>query len=176
MTAVRREEQPAMGSTRAEARRTWLPRRGTVEVTVDASPEQVWAVISDVTRIGEWSHEAQSNVWLDGAVAAAPGVRFRGQNRQGRSRWSRTCEVVRVDDGLAIAWRTVPSRLYRDSSLWTYELEPAGAGTLIRQRFEILQIAPFFDWLYYRVVPAHRDRSAALEGDVRRLGEAAARG
>lgn len=174
MTAVQHEAPPAGGSVRAAARRTWLPRHGAIEVVVDAAPPQVWSVLADVTRTGEWSHEAQANEWLDGATTAAPGVRFRGRNRQGRNRWSRTCRVLHVDQGRSIAWQTIPTRIHPDSSVWTFELVPAGAGTLIRQRFEIVQIAPFFDWLYHLVVPAHRDRTEALAGDLRRLGEVAA--
>lgn len=152
-----------------------LPKNGSATVEVDATPEQVWALLADVTRTGEWSHETQGAEWLDGATAAAPGARFRGRNRQGRSRWSRVCEVVTTDVPGTISWRTVPSRLYADSTVWTYELEPAGTGCRITQRFEVVHINPVIDRLFYALMAAHRDRSIALEGDLRRLGEVAAR-
>ncbi len=152
-----------------------LPKAGSVTVEVAATPAQVWALLADVTRTGEWSHETQGAEWLDRATAAAPGARFRGRNRQGRSTWSRVCEVVTADEPHAISWRTVRSRLYPDSTLWSYEIVPTEAGCRVTQRFEVLYVNPVADRLFYVLVPAHRDRSAALESDLRRLGEVAAR-
>jgi hypothetical protein len=53
----------------------------TVEVEVDATPEAVWAVVADVTRVGEWSHECRSVQGVDGDHLARSGARFRGRNR-----------------------------------------------------------------------------------------------
>lgn len=46
-----------------------------------ATPEQVWQVLTDVPRIGEWSHECHTAQWLDGADQAAVGARFRGTSK-----------------------------------------------------------------------------------------------
>jgi len=151
-----------------------LPRNGQVSVEVDATPEQVWTLLTDITRAGEWSHETQGGEWLDGADGPSMGARFRGRNQNGRSKWSRQCEVVTADAPRTIGWRTVPTAVFRDSTVWTYELEPTDTGCRITQRFEVVKIGPFADRLYYAVVPAHRDRSVALADDVRRLGEHAA--
>lgn len=43
---------------------------GEVHVHVDAPPEIVYGVVSDVTRMGEWSPETVKCAWLDGAVGA----------------------------------------------------------------------------------------------------------
>jgi uncharacterized protein YndB with AHSA1/START domain len=150
-----------------------LPKSGSAAVDVDATPEQVWAVLADITRTGEWSHETQGGEWLDGATAAGPGARFRGRNRNGRTKWSRVCEVLTADAPDAISWRTVPSRLYPDSTRWTYELAPIDGGCRITQRFEVLKINPIVDRLFYAFIPAHRDRSAALAADLRNLGAVA---
>lgn len=152
-----------------------LPKSGSVAVEVAATPEQVWALLADVTRAGEWSHETQGGEWLDGASAAAPGARFKGRNRNGRTRWSRVCEVLTAESPRTISWRTVPTRLYPDSTVWTYELTPTDQGCRITQRFEVLKLNPVFDRLFYAIIPAHRDRSAALAEDVRRIGEVAGR-
>ena len=150
-----------------------LPRSGSVSVETTATPEQVWTLLADITRAGEWSHETQGGEWLDGATAAVPGARFRGRNEQGRTKWSRVCEVVEADAPTTIGWRTMPSPLYRDSTRWTYDLTPTGTGCRITQRFEVLKLGPVMDRLFYAIIPAHRDRSAALESDLHHLGEAA---
>ncbi|MEJ2889282.1 SRPBCC family protein [Actinomycetospora aeridis] len=151
-----------------------LPRHGAVEVVVDAPPEAVWAVLADVTRIGEWSHECSRAEWLGGATAAAPGVRFRGANEAGRIRWARVCTLRVVDAPRELAWRTHGPRLLGDSTDWTVRLEPAGAATRIRQEFTVVSLPAPVDHLIATVLPAHRDRLPALRGDLERLGEVAA--
>ena len=151
-----------------------LPRTGTVSVEVDASPEQVWTLLTDITRAGEWSHENTGGEWLGGASGPVPGARFHGRNAQGSYKWTRQCEVLAVDPCRSISWRTIPTRIYRDSTIWTYVIEPTERGSRITQSFEIVRLGKVMDRVLYAAVPAHRDRSEALEGDVRRLGEQAA--
>ena len=67
-----------------------------VTIHMNATPEQVWALVSDVTRIGEFSPETFEAEWLDGATGPAVGARFRGhvkRNEKGPIYWS-TCEVT----------------------------------------------------------------------------------
>lgn len=151
-----------------------VQKEGLVEVIVDATAPQVWAVVSDVTRIGEWSHECRAARWLGAADGAVPGARFRGRNRAGWARWSRTCEIVSVDPPHRISWRTVPTPLFPDSTEWRIQLEPAGEGrTLIRQSFTVLRAPWLLDRLYARLIPAHQDRDARLAQDLARVGGAA---
>jgi len=67
-----------------------------VTVHMNATPEQVWALVSDVTRIGEFSPETFEAEWLDGATGPEVGARFRGhvkRNEKGPIYWS-TCRVL----------------------------------------------------------------------------------
>jgi len=152
-----------------------LPRNGRCETTTTASPDDVWAIVGDPTRVGEWSHECGGAEWIDGATTARPGARFRGRNKVGRSKWARVCELVTVDAPHELAWRTVPTRLYPDSTLWTITIEPTDTGSRIEQRFEVLKLNPVLDGLFYLLIPPPRDRSEALRADIVRLGAAAER-
>ena len=152
-----------------------LPRNGRCETTTTASPDDVWAIVGDPTRVGEWSHECGGAEWIDGATTARPGARFRGRNKVGRSKWARVCELVTVDAPHELAWRTVPTRLYPDSTMWTITIEPTDAGSRIEQRFEVLKLNPALERLFYLLIPPHRDRSEALRADLVRLGVAAER-
>lgn len=153
-----------------------LQRRGSVEAVVDASVDAVWAVVSDPTRTGEWSHEARRHEWRAGSGPATPGARFRGHNRVGPIRWTRECEVLVVDPPREIAWRTVPTRLFPDSTEWRLHVEQAGAGrTRIVQTFRVLRLHPLLDRLFWLVLPPHRNRSAALTADLERIGRLARR-
>jgi uncharacterized protein YndB with AHSA1/START domain len=152
-----------------------LLRQVRVEHVTDAPPEAVWAIVGDPTRTGEWSHECRRLEWVDGATAAVPGARFRGRNRRGRSSWSRLNEVQAVEPGRSITWRTIPGRLYRDSTIWRIEVEPVDGGTRIVQSYDIVMLGPVMDRLLAIVAKPHRDRRAALTADLVRIGEVAAR-
>jgi hypothetical protein len=149
--------------------------RGHAETIVNASLENVWRIVNDITRVPEWSRECRHVEWLDGACKTVPGARFRGANRAGPFTWRRTNEVVAVDAPYRLVWRTVPSPCYPDSTEWRIELEPAGTGTHIVQAYDVRRAPKLLAFAYSMLVPSHRDRSSELVDDLRRLGQLAAR-
>jgi hypothetical protein len=145
------------------------PQPGQVETTTTASPEAVWAVLADVTRVSEWSHECRSVRWLDGSQPG-PGARFRGRNKSGRMGWSRACTVVFWEPSRELAYRTSGGAAFADSTEWRFTLTPAtGGGTVIRQSFQVLSLRVGADRVIWTLIPAHRDRLAALRADLGRL-------
>ncbi len=118
-----------------------IPRTSRVEVEVAAPVHAVWQVLADVTRTGEWSHECQRVTWLDGATSASYGARFRGGNKWLAFRWSRTNEIIELEPDHVIAWRTVPSWRFPDSTEWRFTLEASTVGTRITQTYELVQAA-----------------------------------
>lgn len=145
---------------------------GQCQVTVDADLDAVWDVVRDVTRVGEWSHECVGVAWLDGATAATPGARFRGRNKQGIFRWGRVCEIVTAKP-YELVWRTVPTALYPDSTEWKIRLQRTGNTTEIEQSFTVVRGPKLLALAYGFLLPAHRERTAALIEDLRRLGDLA---
>src|SRR6187431_2471844 len=109
----------ATTSDRKPPRRVQLKNR--VDVTVEADIDAVWAVVRDVTRVGEWSHECLGAEWVGFSTEATPGARFRGRNRAGLFRWGRVCEIVSAEP-FELVWFTVPTALYPDSSEWRITL------------------------------------------------------
>jgi uncharacterized protein YndB with AHSA1/START domain len=145
------------------------PVSGQAEVTTTASPGAVWAVLADVTRVGEWSHECHGAQWLDGATTAVPGARFRGRNKSGRVSWSRPCTIEACDRPRELVYRT-KGVAFGDATQWRFVLEPAGdGGTVIRQSYRVLSLPVWADRLLWVMVPAHHDRLAALRADLGRL-------
>lgn len=51
---------------------------------IKASRERLWEMVSDVTRMGDWSPETTTAVWTGGATGPAVGAKFRGSNRHGK--------------------------------------------------------------------------------------------
>jgi uncharacterized protein YndB with AHSA1/START domain len=112
-----------------------------VTVHMDAPPEQVWALVSDVTRIGEFSPETFEAEWLDGASRPESGARFRGhvkRNGKGPTYWT-TCKVVDCEPGRSFGFAVVNSG--RDVNTWRYELAPSGGGTDVTESFQLAPMA-----------------------------------
>ncbi|MGQ0805272.1 MAG: SRPBCC family protein [Actinomycetota bacterium] len=120
-----------------------LRTEGEVTVHVDAPPEHVYALVSDVTRTGEWSPECRRCVWVEGATGPAPGARFRGWNRSGLVRWSRLVEVVAAHPDREFGWRTLPDRFNKDSTTWRYRLAAEDGGTRLTQTYAIAALPRF---------------------------------
>ncbi len=151
-----------------------LPWQLELEVEVEATPQQVWDVLGDVTRVGEWSHECHTATWTPGSDGATVGAQFFGNNRSGRMSWGRRCTITESKPGRTLVYRT-SGGIPPDSTEWRFDLGglPSG-GTRIRQSFRILRISRLVEAAIYVFVPQHRDRSDALRGDLLRLGAVAA--
>jgi uncharacterized protein YndB with AHSA1/START domain len=146
-----------------------MARTATATIHIDASPMEVWRTVVDVQRQHGWSCEATKCEWVPPADQASAGARFRGYNRRGFRRWTRENEVTDVEPGQRLCWRTLPSRVYPDSTDWRIELRPDGAGTEVRESYQIRSMPRGFEIFMYWFNPSHRERSADLEGDLRRL-------
>lgn len=150
-----------------------VQKHGHVQVETDAAPSEVWSVLRDLPRIGEWSHECVAISFVGGATRAEPGVQFRGRNRQGAFRWGRRCEIITAEFP-ELSFRTVPTAAYPDSTVWTIRLGPTTCGgTRIDQTFDVVQAPAILEVVYAVLVPAHRDRNAALTEDLDRLASLA---
>jgi uncharacterized protein YndB with AHSA1/START domain len=105
----------------------------TVSVSLDihAPAEEVWALISDVTRMGDFSPENDGAVWLDGAQSASPGVRFKGTNSNGSRSWSTTCTVIEAEPGRSFAFRVKGGGM--KVATWRYDIEPTATGCQVAE-------------------------------------------
>jgi hypothetical protein len=95
-------------------------------VEIAAPADLVYGLVSDVTRMGEWSPETQACQWKSGATGPQVGARFSGNNRNGKHAWSTTCEVIAADPGRLFAYRV--SYLGMAIAEWSYELRPTANG------------------------------------------------
>ena len=104
---------------------------------IRATPEFVYDLVADVTRMGEWSPECYRCEWLGGATLAQPGARFKGYNRSGLIRWSNVSEIVTADRGRELAW--IMGGTEKRYSLWRYTFEALPEGSLVTESFESLR-------------------------------------
>ena len=95
-------------------------------VEIAASPAQVWDVVSDLRRMGEWSPQCVRMVVLGREIGV--GTRTINLNRQGWKRWPTSARVVAYEPEQTLAFRIPANR-----TVWTFELEPSATGTLLTE-------------------------------------------
>lgn len=138
---------------------------GQATVDVRADPDRLWAMVTDVTRMGEWSPETKRAEWLEGAEGPSVGARFKGYNQRGRSKWSTVCEVIDVEParsfGFAVGKATKPQ------TIWRYRFTPIEGGVQLTESFELVRPLGFFSRLVTRLTIGVRDRPADLEQGAR---------
>jgi uncharacterized protein YndB with AHSA1/START domain len=120
-------------------RQNWGDDRMSASATIhiEAPPEAVYDLITDVTRMGEWSPETYECEWVDGATGPAVGARFKGRNRMGPAKWSTTPKVTAAERGKVFEFNTGPTT-------WRYDFAGDGTGTTVTERYEITNGATRF--------------------------------
>ena len=120
-----------------------LPSLGDeVSVLMDAEPAEVWDLVSDVTRIGEFSPETFEARWTRGSTGPEVGAWFKGhvkRNGVGPTYWS-LCRVTRceVEEVFEFAVGTEEMNVNN----WGYRLEPKDGGTLVTEYFRLASNLP----------------------------------
>ncbi len=123
--------------------------------TIATDPANVFAALTDITRMGEWSPETIRAEWNDGVSEAAVGATFTGHNRNGDKEWTTEAEIVEL----------VPNeRFFFDCSVrgyvfskWGYTIEPTDGGCIVTEHAQDLRPASALE------------RSASISGVTDRL-------
>ncbi len=110
-----------------------------LEVSRDiaASPDAVFAALTDISRMGEWSPETYATEWQDGATEAAVGAVYTGHNRNGDKEWSTDAKIVEL----------VPNERFFFDCLsrgflfakWGYTIEEIDGGSRVTEFFQDLR-------------------------------------
>jgi hypothetical protein len=107
-------------------------------ITVEASAETLYDLVSDITRTGEWSPVCTSCWWDDeveaGQIEAGRvGAWFTGRNELPHRTWETRSQLVVAERGREFAW-VVGGNFVR----WGFTLTPAGSGTTVTESWEFL--------------------------------------
>lgn len=111
-----------------------------VDRHINASPDRVWALVSDPMRLHEFSPETTGARWIGSPRSPVVGARFRGTNRNGLLWWMTTCEITTTDHDAAFAFRVTSLGL--PVATWRYEIAPDGDGSLVTETWEDLRAGP----------------------------------
>lgn len=99
-------------------------------IHIDADPATVYAVVSDVTRTGEWSPVCKECWWDEGSGPEVGGW-FTGRNITPDREWETRSQVVLAEEGRAFGWSVGPGRVN-----WTYRMQESGGGTELTETWE----------------------------------------
>ena len=137
---------------------------GSATIHIEAPPEKVYEVITDVSRMGEWSPETVKGEWLDGATGPTVGARFKGTNRKGLVRWSTKPRVLVADEGREFAFVTETGG--KELTKWSYRFEPENSGSKVTESFEMMNDVPGVVVFAEKYLMRIKDRKADLEQDM----------
>ncbi len=101
-------------------------------IVIASSPDALYDLVSDVTRMGEWSPVCTSCWWDDGAGPRV-GSWFTGRNEVPGRTWETRSEVVAAEPGREFAW-LVGGAWVR----WGYTFTPVDGGTRVTESWEFL--------------------------------------
>lgn len=139
---------------------------------VDAPPERLYELVSDITRMGEWSPETVRCRWIGGATGPAVGARFKGTNRRRFLRWGTKARIVAAEPGREFTFVVGVLMFGREMTKWRYTFEPApGGGTDVTESFEMMDDLPWVIAFGERRLMGIRDRRADLEAAMQRTLE-----
>lgn len=102
-------------------------------IVVHASAEEVYDLVSDVTRTGEWSPVCTACWWEEGSEPGTVGAWFGGRNQTPDRTWETRSQVVAAARGREFAW-LVGGALVR----WGYTMEHGDDGTYLTESWDFL--------------------------------------
>lgn len=142
------------------------------EIDIDASPEKVWALVSDLSRMPKWSPQCKV---MKAFGPLRPGTKTINVNRRNYLFWPTTSRVTEV-----VPERKLAFRVNENNTVWAYELVPTATGTrLVETRHAENGVKPVSNLLVNAVmggVPSfERELIDGMNASLSRIKEAAER-
>ena len=131
-------------------------------IDVDRPVDVVYAMVTDLTRMGEWSPECRWCRWDEGAGPRV-GAWFTGHNERDGREWDTHCEVVVADPGRAFAFKVSGSWIR-----WSYGFESIDGGTRVTESWDFTAegIAGFHEYFGERAEAKIAERTEAAEQGI----------
>ncbi len=144
--------------------------QGSAEVLIQAPPQKVYELVSNLERMGEWSPECYRCEWLGEAEGLTVGARFKGWNRHGRMKWATTCRIITAEPSQELAWEVVESS-DRVATRWRYRFEASDGGSKLVESFEAFYLPLWLRLIQLLFMGGRHGRTASLQNGMRRTLE-----
>ena len=108
-----------------------------VSLRIEATPEAVYAIVTDIAQMGRLSPECTGGQWLGRRHRARGGRPLQGQQQ------ARPGQVVDHEHrGRGRAGRAFSFETAQSGAQWTYRMEPDGDGTLVTESRAMFKARP----------------------------------
>ncbi|AKC37478.1 polyketide cyclase/dehydrase and lipid transport [Mycolicibacterium phlei] len=111
-----------------------------------ASPDELYALVSDLPESGRWSPECIGGQWISGEPGQV-GARFRGNNNRAtdvvawapvvRGGWQTESEIVAAEAPKQFSWSILNRSGELQESVWSYFVDAAEGGSILRHHYRM---------------------------------------
>lgn len=102
-----------------------MPVNLEVSIEINATPMQVWQVVSDLKRMPRWSPQTRKVVLRGGPLQL--GSTMININRRDVRVWATRSKIVAFEPGQRVAWK-----IKENHATWSFDLEPLDDNTRTR--------------------------------------------
>lgn len=108
-----------------------------LEVSRDiaASPQAVFDVLTDITRMGEFSPENYACEWNEGFSKAEVGAMYTGHNRNGEKEWTTESKIIELVPNERFAFDCIARGTFTFAT-WAYSIEATENGCRVTEYWE----------------------------------------
>jgi Polyketide cyclase / dehydrase and lipid transport len=118
--------------------------RHTDSILIGRSASELYDMVSDITRMGEFSPVCTSCSWDDVSQAGREGAWFRGTNAIGDFTWDTRCKVVAADPGQNFSFVNCGLDGKAELVRWGFSFEEQGDETTVTETWQVLPDYPKF--------------------------------
>ncbi len=115
------------------------PTAGSATIEIAATPEAVFAILTDLDRLPTLSPENERCEFLGDSTRIEVGATFRGYNRARDYEWHADCVVTELEPGRSFAYEVPPH--FEHATTWRYEVVPHGDGCIVTESFDAPMLA-----------------------------------
>lgn len=134
-------------------------------IDIAAPPPEVWALVTDLPRMAQWSPQVVKTIVRGGPVGR--GTRTLNVNRRGLLLWPTRAEVVTFEPHRRFAFR-----IKDNTTVWSFTLEPIEGGTRLTERREAAAgVTAISAWLTRHVLGGQAQFTSELRAGIRQTLE-----
>ena len=141
---------------------------GVATTVINRPAAEVFAAISDITRMGEWSPECVGGRWVAPAIGPAVGAEFEGYNVAAAGpvtlkKWTTSSKVTACEPGAVFEF------VAEEYTTWRYELTEHDGTTSVSESFSFPPYEGWQKFVYSTLMRRDRSMVKGMEKTLARI-------